>query len=191
MAKSTANQEQINRAKAERGRKRIRFLIELLLVIALAAVVSFTFFSSVQIQESSMNPTLMTGDRVFIDRLAYRTGRVRRGDLIAYTGSNDADAGLHVKRVIGLPGETVQIRDGLILIDGRTYIENQDFPSISRAGLAADGIKLGSGEYFVLGDNRNNSEDSRFADVGNIERSRIYGKVWFIGSPLSRMGFLS
>ena len=93
--------------------------------------------------------------------------------------------------MIGLPGETVQIKDGLILIDGKTYIENRDFPNISRAGIAENGVRLASGEYFVLGDNRNNSEDSRYQDVGNISRASIVGKIWFIGTPFSRTGFVS
>ena len=93
-------------------------------------------------------------------------------------------------QAFALPGETIQIRDGLILIDGKTYIENREFPNITKPGIAAEGIRLGSEEYFVLGDNRNNSEDSRFADVGNIKKRQIYGSVWFIGQPFSRTGFV-
>ena len=159
-------------------------------LIRLLFVVAFLFFSSVMIQENSMSPTLMAGDRVFINRVVYAIGSVHRGDLIAYRGSGGTDSGIHVKRVIALPGETIQIRDGLILIDGKTYIENREFPNITKPGIAAEGIRLGSEEYFVLGDNRNNSEDSRFADVGNIKKRQIYGSVWFIGQPFSRTGFV-
>lgn len=137
-----------------------------------------------------MSPTLENGDRVFINRLAYAVTGVRRGDVIAYRSRSSIDTGIHIKRVIGLPGETVQIRDGLILINGSTYIESKDFPNITNAGLAAEGVTLGSDEYFVLGDNRNNSEDSRFADVGNIGRETILGKVWFRPQPLRSVGFV-
>ena len=96
----------------------------------------------------------------------------------------------HIKRIIGLPGETIQIKDGQILIDGETYQENGEFPGIENAGVAETKVALDSGEYFVLGDNRNNSEDSRYADMGNVKKRNIIGKVWFIASPWSRFGFV-
>ena len=92
-------------------------------------------------------------------------------------------------RVIGLPGETVQISNGAVLINGEVYNENKNFPEISNAGLASDGVSLESGEYFVLGDNRNNSEDSRYGDIGNINKKYIVGKVWFVISPKDKFGF--
>lgn len=77
-----------------------------------------------------------------------------------------------------------------ILIDGETYQENGEFPGIENAGVAETKVALDSGEYFVLGDNRNNSEDSRYADMGNVKKRNIIGKVWFIASPWSRFGFV-
>ncbi len=189
MAKSNY---QFDHKKKPHWKRRNAFLItivQVLAVLAASALTSFLFFGSVLIQENSMSPTLMAGDRVFVNRAAYTITGVGRGDLIAYRGSGGADSGLHVKRVIGLPGETIRIRDGLILIDGKTYIENREFPNITKPGIAEEGVLLGNNEYFVLGDNRNNSEDSRFADVGNISKSQISGKVWFIGQPFSRTGF--
>ncbi len=190
MAKSNYGSDIKRKMKRDRNKRIIRTLVEVILVLIASAAVAFLFFSSVMIQENSMSPTLMAGDRVFINRVVYAIGSVHRGDLIAYRGSGGTDSGIHVKRVIALPGETIQIRDGLILIDGKTYIENREFPNITKPGIAAEGIRLGSEEYFVLGDNRNNSEDSRFADVGNIKKRQIYGSVWFIGQPFSRTGFV-
>ena len=92
--------------------------------------------------------------------------------------------------MIGLPGETVQISNGNILINGEVYDENHDFPEISNAGVASSGISLESGEYFILGDNRNNSEDSRFASVGMVKKSNIVGKVWMVIEPFSSFGFI-
>lgn len=190
MAKSVESQNLRSRIRRDRRRRTARGVFRLILVLALAALTSYLFFSSVIVQESSMSPTLENGDRVFINRLAYAVTGVRRGDVIAYRSCSSIDTGIHIKRVIGLPGETVQIRDGLILINGSTYIESKDFPNITNAGLAAEGVTLGSDEYFVLGDNRNNSEDSRFADVGNIGRETILGKVWFRPQPLRSVGFV-
>lgn len=191
MAKSNIQFEINRRVRRERRRKALITFAEVILAVLLAAATAYIFFSSVTIQENSMNPTLMAGDRVFVNRASYAIRSVHRGDLIAYRSGGDSESGLHVKRVIALPGETVQIKDGLILINGKTYIENREFPNITKPGIAEAGVRLGSEEYFVLGDNRNNSEDSRFADVGNISKGQIYGRVWFIGQPFSRTGFVS
>ena len=129
--------------------------IEIIITLALSAVFAFAFCSSVTIQESSMDPTFQAGNKVLINRTSYVVGRVKRGDLIAYSNSERTDASVHVKRVVGLPGETIQIRDGLILINGQTYIEDREVAAITFGGLAEAGITLGADEYFVLGDNRN------------------------------------
>ena len=166
MAKSVESQNLRSRIRRDRRRRTARGVFRLILVLALAALTSYLFFSSVIVQESSMSPTLENGDRVFINRLAYAVTGVRRGDVIAYRSRSSIDTGIHIKRVIGLPGETVQIRDGLILINGSTYIESKDFPNITNAGLAAEGLTLGSG------------------------RETILGKVWFRPQPLRSVGFV-
>ncbi len=169
-------------------RNRNVFIIEAVIALFLALIAAFLFCGSYTVLDSSMSPTLEVGDRVLVNKVSYRFS-IHRGDLIAYVGSSASDSTIHIKRVIGLPGETIQIRDGLILINGETYNEKEEFPAISKAGLAENTITLGSGEYFVLGDNRNNSEDSRFANVGNIQSSQIRGKVWFVAAPADRIGF--
>ena len=176
-----------------RRSRRLRiWILEIAITLLLAAGFSYAFCSSVAIQESSMDPTISAGNTVLINRLSYRIRSVHRGDLIAYTRAGQTDAAVHVKRVIGLPGETIVIRDGLILIDGKTYVDDkEELPGILSGGLAEAGVKLGSDEYFVLGDNRNNSEDSRYTDVGNIAARDIIGRVWFITSPSSERGFVS
>lgn len=166
------------------------WIVEIALVILLAAGVSSFFCRSIVVQEGSMEPTLKAGDRALINSAAYKLSSPRRGDIVVFRAADDAKSSLHIKRVIGLPGETVQIKDGQILIDGKTYVEQKDFPAITNPGLAEEPIKLGSGEYFVLGDNRNNSEDSRFSDIGNISKKYIVGKIWFTVSPKSKIGFI-
>ncbi|MFS6554576.1 signal peptidase I, partial [Parabacteroides distasonis] len=96
----------------------------------------------------------------------------------------------HIKRVIGLPGETIQIKDGIIYINGTVYLENADYPLMNNSGLASEPITLGVKEYFVLGDNRNDSEDSRYADIGLVNSDYVEGKVWFRISPTDSFGLI-
>ncbi|MBQ6469467.1 MAG: signal peptidase I [Lachnospiraceae bacterium] len=176
--------------KKDHSKSILRWIVDIGVVLILAFITAFLFEGSITVQESSMDPTIQAGDVVLINRISYRLGSVRRGDLIAYRNRDVEDSVYHIKRVIGLPGETIQIKDGLIMINGETYMEQRELPNIIDAGIAVEPVKLRNDEYFVLGDNRNNSEDSRFADVGNIKRSYISGKVWFLRKPSSRRGFL-
>ena len=92
--------------------------------------------------------------------MAYRFSTPKRGDIIVYKTGDDKKASTHIKRIIGLPGETIQIKDGMIYINGEVYLEKKDYPVMTDAGLAEEPVTLGTNQYFVLGDNRNNSEDS-------------------------------
>ncbi|MBQ9063951.1 MAG: signal peptidase I [Blautia sp.] len=174
----------------EKIRAAFRLGFEILAAFLLGALVAVCGFQSVTMQESSMEPTLAVGDKFFINRLAYRISEPKRGDIIVYKTNASDDAALHIHRIIGLPGETVQIVGGRVLINGGNLKETGDYPSISNAGLAASPLTLESGEYFVLGDNRNNSEDSRYGDIGVISSKYIVGKLWFRTSPASSMGFM-
>ncbi|MCB5711735.1 signal peptidase I [Lactonifactor longoviformis] len=166
------------------------WVFEIAVVLVLAAVVSIFFCQSIVMQEGSMEPTLATQDKILINKVIYKIKEPQRGDIIAFKNSPEDHASIHIKRVIGLPGEKIQIKDGQILINGKTYMEKKDFPQISNGGLAEQTITLGKDEYFVLGDNRNNSEDSRYGDVGNVKKKYIVGKLWFVISPRSKFGFL-
>lgn len=164
------------------------WVLEVLLVVLLAYGVSHLFFRTVAIQENSMEPTISSGDTMFLDRLAFRFGSPGRGDVIAFRNTDEESESLHIKRVIGLPGETVQITNGQILINGQIWQEKKSYPAIVDSGLASEPVELADDEYFVLGDNRNGSEDSRYASVGNVRSKRIYGKVWLRIWPLTKFG---
>ena len=176
--------------KSDKGRPIFTWIFQIAVTLVLAAVVAIFFFQSTTMQESSMEPTLETGERFFVNKLIYKFTSPDRGDIIAFTKDGSDDAPIHIKRVIGLPGETIEIRDGVIYIDGEEYEEKGDLPQITNPGLAEDGVTLGNDEYFVLGDNRNNSEDSRFAEVQNIDKKYIEGKLWFCIYPADQMGFV-
>ena len=96
----------------------------------------------------------------------------------------------YIKRIVGLPGEMIQIKEGAVYINGKLLVDSYGNEPMEDAGLAKEEIILGKDEYFVLGDNRNNSEDSRFSDIGNISKKYIVGKIWFTVSPKCKIGFI-
>lgn len=177
---------------SEKVRHIVSWGFALVLAAVLGAFLAVIMLQSVTMQESSMEPTVSVGDRYFMNRIIYRVTSPKRGDIIAFRTNGSDEAALHIRRVIGLPGETIQIVDGRILINGEAYREpGQDFPIMSNAGLAANPVSLENNEYFVLGDNRNNSEDSRYGEIGVINKKYISGKLWFQTYPLKEAGFVS
>ena len=158
----------------------------------MAAFVLVLFFGQIRTNTGqSMEVTLSDGDHVLIDTLSYRIGSPKRNDIIAFKPNGSNTSHTYIKRVIGLPGESIQIRDGMIYINGKVYLEKTDYPAITNPGLASEEIKLGVTEYFVLGDNRNNSEDSRYADVGLVDADYIEGRVWLRILPSDSFGRIS
>ena len=164
-------------------------LIEVLFYIVLVFGVSFLLTTYVgqrtRVNGESMYPTLHDDDNLIVDKVSYRFSDPRRYDIIVFP-YRYKDM-YFIKRIIGLPGETVQILDGYVYIDGKKLDEHE---KIQNAALASDPITLGDDEYFVLGDNRNASEDSRFPDVGNVRRKEIIGRAWVRIWPFERAGSL-
>ncbi len=165
--------------------KAVCWIVDIVVVIALAWFVVRSFGGQVRIIGQSMTPCLSGGDMVLMDRLAYDLGDPRRFDIVVFSRGDRKD---NVKRVIGLPGETVQITGGSIYIDGERLETDGSMDSVSLAGLAEDPVLLEKDEYFLMGDNQDSSDDSRFANVGNVKRSQISGKVWFRVLPLMGIG---
>ena len=135
-------------------------------------------FASMLFSRSEMDVTLSGGDTVLMDTLIYQVGSPKRGDVIAFKPNGSSTGHSSIKRVIGLPGETVQIHDGNIYINGKQLKEDYGRETIRNPGLASEAVTLGEDEYFVLGDNRNNSADSREPSVGNIQKKDILGRAW-------------
>ena len=145
-----------------------------------------------EVEGASMENTLHNGDNLIVDKLSYRFHDPERFDIIVFPFQFQ-DNTYYIKRIIGLPGETVQIMDdGSIYINGEKLEENYGMEAIKpeTIGRAAEPIELGDDEYFVMGDNRNNSSDSRTDMVGNIKRENIIGKAWLRIWPVSDFGVL-
>ena len=169
-------------------------VISLILYIAVALVITFLLIKYVGqrtvVDGQSMEPTLYNNDNLIVDKISYRFKDPERFDIIVFPYQYKDDT-YYIKRIIGLPGETVQIdTEGNIYIDGEILEESYGKEIIKDPVLAAQPITLGDDEYFVLGDNRNNSGDSRFADVGNVKRSQIIGRAFFRMWPISSMGLI-
>ena len=138
---------------------------------------------------SSMYPTLHDGDNLLVDKISYRFTDIERFDIIVFEYQHEENV-YYIKRIIGLPGETVQITDGNIYINGELLEEDYGYEVMESDGLAAEPVTLGENEYFVLGDNRNDSTDSRDPRVGNITRDIIVGKAFVRIYPFDAIGFL-
>ena len=166
------------------------WVVQIVIVVLFAFVLVYFFGQTRACIGQSMSTTIEGGDAVLLDGLSYKLGNPKRNDVIAFQLNGNREGASSIKRILGLPGETIQIKDGMIYIDGEIYLEKKDYPAMTDAGLAEEPITLGTNQYFVLGDNRNNSEDSRYADVGVVSGKNIEGKVWFILSPSDHMGLV-
>ena len=164
----------------------IVWVSNLLVVAVLAIFLTEVFGEQAVMNGSSMKDTIINGDRVLVDKMSYKVGAPERFDIVLF---ECADGSRSIKRIIGLPGETVQIMDGDIYIDGEV-LECDFISDIQVAGRASDPITLDEDSYFVLGDSPAFSEDSRFENIGDVKRSSIIGKVWFCIYPLKDIGTL-
>ena len=166
------------------------WVFQIVLVCLCAFVFVWYFGQRVSTVGDSMSPKLSNGDVVLVNRFAYNVTSPKRGDIIVFKPKGNENSHYYIKRIIGLPGETVEIIEGSVYINGEKLKEDYTATEINDVGIVSEKISLGGDEYFVLGDDRDKSEDSRMADVGNVKRSYIYGKAWFLLSPFDHMGFI-
>ena len=143
-----------------------------------------------QVQGSSMEPKLSSEDNLIVDKISYRFHEPERFDIVVFPFRYEENT-FYIKRVIGLPGETIQIDEmGNILVDGDVLEESYGKEVIQNPGRAYEEIVLADEEYFLMGDNRNNSTDSRDPSVGNVRRDEIIGRAWLRIWPLNKFGFI-
>ena len=167
-----------------------KWVFEIAVVCLFAYVAVWYFGQRVSTVGDSMSPILRNGDVVLVNRIVYNATTPKRGDIIVFKPKGNEKVHYYIKRIVGLPGETVEIIENRVYINGERLDEDYETTNIDDVGVVDGKLKLAGDEYFVLGDNRENSEDSRSADVGNVKREYIYGKAWFVISPREHFGFV-
>ncbi|CRZ34238.1 signal peptidase I [Herbinix hemicellulosilytica] len=169
-----------------------RFLLDLIfyavIIFSCVYIIPNFVLQRTIVEGKSMENTLSDGDHLYVEKISYRLGLLKRFDIIVFYPYGRDHEDYYVKRIIGLPGETVQIIDGKIYINGEVLEENYGKEPILDPGRAVQPITLADDEYFVLGDNRNISKDSRYPNVGNVKKENIGGKAFFRVSPLNKFG---
>lgn len=150
-----------------------------LVAIFLAFVIVYSVGMRTSVIGDSMEPALYNGQEILMNRVIYKLSSPKRGDVVIFLPNGNENSHYYVKRVIGLPGETIQIKDGSVYIDGVLLDEDEALDKMIDAGIAQNELTLALDEYFVLGDNRNSSEDSRSGNIGAINKNNIIGKAWF------------
>ena len=146
--------------------------------VFLAFVLVFSVGMKISMVGVSMEPALYNGQEVLVNRFIYKITSPKRGDVIAFLPNGNQNSHYYLKRIVGLPGESIQIIDGYVYINGERLPEDE-YDKMADYGIAGNEIQLGSDEYFVLGDNRNMSEDSRSGNIGAVKKDTIAGKAWF------------
>lgn len=147
--------------------------------IFLAVVLVYSFGIRTSVIGPSMEPVLYNGQGVLINRFIYQLSAPKKGDVVVFLPNGNRNSHYYLKRVVGVPGEVVQIIDGYLYIDGEPVEEGENFDKMADAGIAAGPITLRTDEFFVLGDNRNDSEDSRSGNIGVVKKETIIGEAWF------------
>ena len=175
--------------KVDMKREILSWVFYIAFVLVLTWVIITFVGQRTRVDGRSMMNTLHDGDNLIVEKLSYRFSDPKRFDIIVFPPTGKKE--YYIKRIIGLPGETVQIdENGNIYINGELLEENYGAETIQNPGRAAKPITLGDDEYFVMGDNRNNSKDSRSEEVGNVKRSQIIGRAWLRIWPLNKFGLL-
>lgn len=164
------------------------WLRDLLLSVLIAVLVILFLYRPVKVEGTSMMPSLYDQERLFINQFSYKfgVGDIKRGDTVVfYSPEPEHPSESYIKRVIGLPGDTVSVQDGYVIVNGKRLDENYVRPEYRDDRTYAQ-VVVPSNEYFVLGDHRNSSNDSRA--WGFVPRENIYGKAVFVFWPLNRVG---
>lgn len=182
--------QEVDLTEEEKPKSPIQELLGMLLYIGIVLAITFLIITYVgqrtHVSGRSMENTLSHGDNLIVDKITYRFKDPERFDIIVFPFRYQENT-YYIKRIIGMPGETIQIADGVIYINGEVLKESYGREVIRDPGIAAEPIELGEDEYFVMGDNRNESADSRDPSVGVIHRKDMIGRAWVRIWPLNKI----
>ena len=165
------------------------WIVYIAIIIGLTWLIITFVGQRTRVSGHSMEATLHDGDNLIVDKLSYHFRDPKRFEIIVFPYRHKENT-YYIKRIIGLPGETVQVKDGYVYINGEKLDENYGLEVMEDAGIAAEPIELGEDEYFVLGDNRNHSSDSRDPSVGILHRDELIGRAWIRIWPLDSIGVI-
>lgn len=170
-------------------RELLGWIVYILIIVGLTYLIITFVGQRTRVSGSSMETTLSDGDNLIVDKISYRFEEPKRYEIIVFPYQYEENT-YYIKRIIGLPGETVQVMDGEVYINGRKLNENYGNEAMQDSGIAEEPITLGEDEYFVLGDNRNHSADSRDASVGVLHRKDLLGRAWIRIWPFNKFGVI-
>ena len=170
-------------------REVLSWVIYFLIIFGLTYLIITYVGQRTNVSGHSMETTLSDGDNLIVDKISYRFREPKRYEIIVFP-FNKEEKIYYIKRIIGLPGETVQVKDGYVYINGEKLDEHYGNELMENAGIAEEPITLGDDEYFVLGDNRNHSSDSRDPSVGILKREDLIGRAWIRIWPLNKFGVI-
>lgn len=169
------------------ARELLGWVVYIAVIIGLTWLIITFVGQRTRVSGHSMEATLHDGDNLIVDKLSYRFRDPKRYEIIVFPYRHKENT-YYIKRIIGLPGETVQVKDGYVYIDDEKLDEDYGLEVMESPGIAEEPITLGEDEYFVLGDNRNHSSDSRDPSVGVLHRDELIGRAWIRIWPFDSIG---
>ncbi len=188
---TTDDQELEQKVKQANYGKEISEMIIYFVVVIVSVLLIHQFVGQqIEVSGSSMESTLHNEDHLILEKVSYEINKPKRFDIVVFRPYEEDKDTYYIKRVIGLPGETIQIIGSDIYINDQLLNEDYGNNPIADGGIAKEPIVLGKDEYFLLGDNRNNSKDSRDSSIGAVERKAIIGRAWVRIWPFEKFGVL-
>jgi len=185
--------EENNQTEVKSGftKSLIEWVVYIVFLVVLCYLIVTFVGQRTEVFGESMEPNLENGDNLIVDKISYRFREPKRYEIIVFPYDKETKT-YYIKRIIGLPGETIQIIDGYVYINDK-LLEDETYGRevMNEPGIAEEPIVLADDEYFVLGDNRNHSTDSRFQSVGVLNREDLIGRAWVRIYPFNKMGIIN